>query len=112
VNRRPLDHIPPIFGRTSLRYSGTRMNSELFLQYNGWKRLERFNPDGEDNAQYATADGTPSWMTVNWNFGYKINSYLQIQGGVENIFDRNYRYFSSGFSAAGRSLFLTIRANW
>ncbi len=112
VSRRPLDHIPPVFGRTSLRYSGSRLNSEVFLQYNGWKRLDDFNPDGEDNPQYATPDGMPSWMTVNWHFGYKVNGFLQIQGGIENIFDRNYRYFSSGFSAAGRNLFLTLRANW
>jgi hemoglobin/transferrin/lactoferrin receptor protein len=35
-----------------------------------------------------------------------------IQAGVENILDKNYRYFASGISAPGRNLVLAIRYNY
>ena len=35
-------------------------NAEGYLLFNGWKRLDQYNADGEDNAQYATAQGTPA----------------------------------------------------
>ncbi len=112
VSKKPLDHIPPVIGKTSLKYTFPRFNTELFALYNGWKRLNQFNADGEDNAQYATADGMPAWITINWRGNYNINRYLTAQAGVENIFDRNYRYFASGFSAPGRNIYVAFRVNW
>ena len=113
VSSKPLDHIPPVIGKTSIAYQHKKLfSTELFLLYNGWKRLENYNADGEDNAQYATADGMPSWLTVNWKANVSITKNLQVQAGVENILDRNYRYFASGFSAGGRNFILALRANW
>jgi hemoglobin/transferrin/lactoferrin receptor protein len=74
--------------------------------------LNQYNADGEDNAQYATADGMPSWLTVNWKAAVNCNKNLLIQVGIENIFDRNYRYFASGFSAGGRNIIVALRLNW
>ena len=112
VSSKPLDHIPPVIGKTALVYQGTKLRLELFALYNGWKRLDQFNADGEDNAQYATADGMPGWITANFRGSYTINKAMTVQAGAENIFDRNYRYFASGFSAAGRNLYLAFRVNW
>ncbi len=112
VSSKPLDHIPPVIGKTALVYQHPKFRTELFALYNGWKRLNQFNADGEDNAQYATADGMPGWVTVNWRGQYNISQHLTAQAGVENIFDRNYRYSASGFSAPGRNVYLTFRVNW
>jgi hemoglobin/transferrin/lactoferrin receptor protein len=70
------------------------------------------NADGEDNAQYATDDGFPSWVIINWRGNINITKSLQLQLGVENILDKNYRYFASGFSAGGRNYFAALRATW
>jgi hemoglobin/transferrin/lactoferrin receptor protein len=70
------------------------------------------NAAGEDNAQYATADGFPAWAIVNWRGNLQVTKALQVQAGIENILDRNYRYFASGFSAGGRNIFFTLRATW
>lgn len=112
VSSKPLDHIPPVIGKTALVYQGNKLRLELFALYNGWKRLDQFNADGEDNAQYATADGMPGWITANFRGSYTINKAMTVQAGAENIFDRNYRYFASGFSAAGRNLYVAFRVNW
>jgi hemoglobin/transferrin/lactoferrin receptor protein len=108
----PLDHIPPVFGKTSITYKYKIFNTELFALYNGWKKIKDYNPDGEDNQQYATADGMPSWFTLNWRGNLAITKNFTLQAGVENIFDRNYRYFASGFSAPGRNIFVALRAGF
>lgn len=109
VDSKPLDHIPPNYGRLSLNYEKNKLFAELFMMYNGWKRLDKYNPDGEDNAQYATSQGTPLWKTFNFRLGYDLSKSIKIQAAIENIFDVNYRYFASGFSAPGRNLLLSLR---
>lgn len=108
----PLDHIPPIFGRTALTYQTARVQAEIWAMYNGWKRIESYNPEGEDNAQYATPDGMPGWKTVNLRASVKMGSHLTVQAAIENMFDVNYRYFASGISAPGRNVVMTVRANF
>ena len=112
VSTKPLDHIPPVLGKTSLTYQHKIFNTEVSLLYNGWKRLKDYNADGEDNAQYATADGMPSWMTLNWKGNVQVIKNLRVQVGVDNILDRNYRAFASGFSAGGRNFLVGLRATW
>jgi hemoglobin/transferrin/lactoferrin receptor protein len=111
VRSKPLDHIPPSFGKMSMGYDNQKFYAELTLLFNGWKKLDQYNADGEDNAQYATAKGTPAWQTLNLKTGLQVNKGLGIHAGVENIFDLNYRYFASGFSAPGRNWIITLRLN-
>ena len=106
----PLDHIPPLFGITSLKLDLTKFTAEFFARYNGWKHIEDYSPSGEDNEQYATADGMPSWYTLNLRAGYQFNRYIGLQAGFENILDKHYRNFASGISAPGRNVYLTLRA--
>jgi hemoglobin/transferrin/lactoferrin receptor protein len=95
----------------SMGYDNLKFYAELTLLFNGWKKLDQDNADGEDNAQYATAKGTPAWQTLNLKTGLQVNKGLGIHAGVENIFDLNYRYFASGFSAPGRNWIITLRLN-
>lgn len=106
----PLDHIPPIFGRVGLQYSSSKFFTELFSNFNGWKYLSRYSPSGEDNLQYATPQGMPSWYTLNFRASYEVQKYLTVQLGVDNIMDLQYRLFASGISAPGRNFIITLRA--
>lgn len=108
----PLDHIPPLFGRTEIRYQQKRLLLQLFAQYNGWKRLDDYSPSGEDNLKFATVDGTPAWYTLNLKGSFAITEKFQIQGGIENLLDRHYRVFASGISAPGRNFMLTLRSSF
>jgi hemoglobin/transferrin/lactoferrin receptor protein len=107
-----MDHIPPLYGKTSFNYQLPKFSTELSLMYNSWKRLDQMNNSGEDNPQYGTPDGYPAWTVLNWRGNYQISKGLQLQAGIENILDRNYRYFASGFSAGGRNVMIALRANW
>jgi len=111
-NDEPLDHIPPLYGMTSIKIELTKFTGEFFTRYNGWKRLEDYSPGGEDNLVYATADGTPGWYTLNLRTGYQFNRYLNLQLSVENILDKHYRNFASGISAPGRNVILALRAGF
>ena len=107
-----LDHIPPLFGKAGLQMQLKKLKSELSANYNGWKRLKNYSSSGEDNLQYATADGMPSWLIFNLRTAYQLNSKFQIQAGFENITDKNYRMFASGISSSGRNLILSIRGSF
>lgn len=107
----PLDHIPPVFGKAAVSYNKNKFSAEFFSMYNGWKRIGRYNPDGEDNQQYATPDGVPAWVTLNLRGQYDLIKNITLQLAVENITDRNYRVFASGFSAAGRNFIMSVRAS-
>nr|MBC7614147.1 TonB-dependent receptor [Pseudopedobacter sp.] len=109
---QPLDHIPPLFGQSALQLKIKKFQSEFFAQYNGWKRLKNYSDSGEDNLQYVTADGMPSWSTFNWRNAYQINKNLNVQFAIENISDQNYRVFASGISSTGRNFILSLRANF
>jgi hemoglobin/transferrin/lactoferrin receptor protein len=107
---KPLDHIPPVFGKSSLTYADNKFSTEVYGMYNGWKKIKDYNPDGEDNGQYATPEGMPSWFTINWRGNYAFTKNITLQLAVENIADKNYRYFASGFSAPGRNFIIALRA--
>ncbi|PSJ72408.1 TonB-dependent receptor [Sphingobacteriales bacterium UPWRP_1] len=107
----PLDHIPPIFGRAGAKLQFGMLKGEVFTLFNGWKRIEDYNLNGEDNQVYATPDGMPAWFTLNLRTSYVVNKNFEIQAGIENILDANYRLFASGVSAPGRNFSITLRGN-
>lgn len=108
----PLDHIPPLYGMTSVKLELTKFTGEFWARYNGWKHIEDYSPSGEDNQTYATPDGMPGWYTLNFRAGYQFNRFLNLQFGIENILDRHYRNFASGISAPGRNVMVTLRAGF
>lgn len=108
----PLDHIPPFYGKISINQSFKKGNASIYSLFNGWKKIKDYNPNGEDNQQYATPEGMPSWFTINAKFEFNMGKQWQTQIALENIFDVNYRYFASGISAPGRNLTLALRKSF
>lgn len=108
----PLDHIPPVFGRVSIQYARKKWTTVTFVNFNGWKRMDDYFLNAEDNEVYATAEGMPSWYTLNMRLGYQANNHLSLQAGIDNLFDLQYRTFSSGINAPGRNVFGTVRVSF
>jgi hemoglobin/transferrin/lactoferrin receptor protein len=108
----PLDHIPPLYGRIGGRWHTKKASVEGFFLFNGKKKIEDYNLEGEDNLQYAPADGMPEWFTANLRAGYRFSRYLSLQAGVDNIFDVQYRAFASGINGPGRNFWVTVRTGW
>jgi hemoglobin/transferrin/lactoferrin receptor protein len=108
----PLDHIPPTFGRIGVNYTKAKFFAELFSNFNGWKRLRNYSSSGEDNLQYATPEGMPSWYTINLRASYTLNKVFTVQAGVDNLLDLQYRQFASGINSPGRNIFGTLRVSF
>lgn len=105
----PLDHIPPFMAHIGAKYTLEKFSANFFVNYNGWKKAKNYSTSGEDNAQYAPVEGMPAWFTANLRVSYKVYKYITIQSGIDNIFDTQYRTFSSGINAPGRNIFAVIR---
>jgi hemoglobin/transferrin/lactoferrin receptor protein len=106
---KPLDHIPPTYGRVGIKQNVKKFSAELFTVFNGWKRMKDYNLNGEDNEIYATKDGMPAWQIWNINTNYQASNKLSFSFQIENIADLNYRYFASGISALGRNYVVQAR---
>ncbi len=107
---RPLDHVAPTYGRVAITHKAIKWNMQLYTLFNGWKRLKNYSTSGEDNLQYATINGTPSWYTINVKSFFQLQPKIALLLGIENILDRNYRVFASGVSAAGRNFIISLTA--
>jgi hemoglobin/transferrin/lactoferrin receptor protein len=108
----PLDHISPLYGRGGIKYYMNKFEAEAFVMFNGWKRMKDFNLGGEDNQQYAPAEGMPAWYTINIRINYSVNRNITLQAGVDNLLDTQYRVFASGINAPGRNIFGTLRLSF
>jgi hemoglobin/transferrin/lactoferrin receptor protein len=108
----PLDHIPPVYGRTGFTFQQQKFRGEFSVLYNGWKRIEDYRLNAEDNEAYATPDGMPAWYTLNTRASYQVHENIQLMVGLENILDANYRVFASNISGAGRNVTFTLRGRF
>ena len=108
----PLDHIPPLFGKVSIKYHWKKISSEFFVNYSDWKRIEDYNLVGEDNYAFALPEGMPSWYTLNLKVHYNFSKNISLQVACENILDHNYRKFASNISSPGRNFIITLRGKF
>lgn len=109
-----LDHIPPLYGKSQLDFLSrkTKSKTSLVVYYNAWKKASEYSPNGSDNPEEATVDGTPSWWTLNLNYSVPLNNKIMAQLNIENILDVHYKTYSSGISAPGRNVILSIAAEF
>jgi len=67
-------------------------------------------------AIYATdANGkpySPKWMIFNLAAQIPITSYLQINAGIENLGDLQYRGYSSGIVSPGRNFQISVKGTF
>ncbi len=110
--KTPLDHIPPTYGKVSIQHQEKNWNAEIYSLFNGWKKIKNYSTSGEDNQQYATLDGMPSWSTLNLHTQVTLHQKIQLLFGLDNILDTNYRVFASGISAPGRNIIIALKGSF
>ncbi|MES2795545.1 MAG: TonB-dependent receptor [Bacteroidota bacterium] len=108
----PLDHIPPSYGKLGITGKFSKLDLELFGLWNGWKHIENYLLNGEDNEVYATPKGMPAWKTLNLRANYHFTEKWSVLVGVDNIFDLQYRTFASGINSPGRNAFFAVRGSF
>jgi len=106
----PLRHTTPLFGKMSVRYSKNPFQIEFYVRFNGVKSFNDLSPSEQNKPHMYTKDGSPAWYTLNLRGYWKISHTFQINAALNNLLDHHYRTYSSGISAAGRNLSITLKA--
>jgi hemoglobin/transferrin/lactoferrin receptor protein len=107
-----LDHIPPVFGQSSIIFKDKNIDAEFFVRYNGKKSRADYSTSGEDNALYSAdpINGLmPAWFTINLRIGYNITKNFRLNASFENMTDNRYRVFASGINAPGKNFIISLR---
>ena len=113
----PSRHAAPNFGATKLRFQGKKVTLELSSQYSAAMPFEKM-PQEEIGkpAIYATdANGkpySPSWMILNLAARIPLGPYIQVNFGVENMGDLQYRGYSSGIVSPGRNFQVSVKGTF
>ncbi len=110
INDEPLRHVTPVFGKAGLRYRQEKVRIEAYTEFNANKDITEFSPSERNKTHLYTEDGSPGWFTLNMAASYQFNEQIQVHAGMDNIMDKHYRPYSSGISAPGRNVSLTLRA--
>jgi hemoglobin/transferrin/lactoferrin receptor protein len=116
-SKSPSRHAAPAFGLSRLRYSKNKVQVEITAQYSA-KRTYSEMPEEEKNKPQLYAlneDGlpySPSWIVFGVNTTYQVLPALQVMMGIENLADIRYRPYSSGISAPGRNLIISLKGTF
>ncbi len=105
TRNEPLRRIPPFNGRVRATYN----KSAWFAAAEYWfasKQTRLAQGDKDDNRIPKT--GTPGFDVMNLYAGYQWK-LLQMQAGLQNLFNQDYRTHGSGINGYGRSVWLHIQ---
>ena len=110
----PLAHIPPAYGQVTADYRLGKATARAAYRFNGAKAWDDYAPAGSsDNEDQAIAGvGTPAWEIVDVYLDYAFAERFTAQVGLENVTDLHYRPFSSGVSAPGRNVVVSVRGRF
>ncbi len=113
----PLRHVPPLFGNSHLIFQSRSLFIDLYAQYSGEISFKNLAMDEKDKPHLYAQDKngnpfSPSWWTLNFKSSVKLNNHFYMSGGVENIFDKSYRPYSSGVISAGINFILALKATF
>jgi hemoglobin/transferrin/lactoferrin receptor protein len=109
----PLRHVPPAFGSSHLVFEKQKWFVDFYLDYSGGFTFNQLAPSEQDKPHLYAVDEngnpwSPPWWTLNIKSNYRVNDYFSLNGGIENIFDKRYRAYSSGIVAPGINFKLSI----
>lgn len=101
-----LRHISPFFVHASLLFEYKKLKIALSTIYNGEISYANLAPSERDKTHLYAPDingnpYSPAWNTLNFKSSYAFNQTFLLTFGVENIFDKRYRPYSSGITASG-----------
>ena len=112
-NGDPLRHVTPLFGAAHIEYLDKHVRVDLNIGSSGEISNANLAPSELDKPYlYAKDEGgnpfSPSWTLINLNASWFISNSVRLVVGVDNIFDKRYRGYSSGISGPGRNFLASI----
>ena len=106
----PADRVPPLNGRITLNY-----DHDDRWQFESWlvaaAAQDRLSARDVRDVRI-DPNGTPGWARIGASATWRNEAGWQVNLGVDNVLDKNYRTHGSGIDAPGRNVFLTLRRHW
>jgi len=111
----PLRHVSPLFGDLHLVFRSNRYKVDLFSIFNGEIGFDNMAISELNKPHIYAQDNfgrpfSPGWVTMNIRASCQLTHIIQVDAGIENIFNLRYRPYSSGIVSAGRNFSVTLRA--
>lgn len=105
----PSRHVAPYFGESSLTYEYNSWSGSLIHRFQGTKSHSQMAVTEREKIELYALDAeglayAPSWGVWNLVGKYEFTDWGNILLQLENLTDQRYRPYSSGISAAGRSV--------
>jgi hemoglobin/transferrin/lactoferrin receptor protein len=113
----PLRHAAPLYGLTKLSYNKNKFRTELVFLFNGEISHKNLAPSEREKPHMYISDFngnpySPAWQTVNLRCAWQFTPSINLTAAIENVFDKRYRTYSSGITAPGRNIILSLQANF
>jgi hemoglobin/transferrin/lactoferrin receptor protein len=107
-------HITPNFGGTTLMLNYKKFDMSIYSIYNQRFNNSQFSNSEKNKTQFYLRDKfglaySPAWYTLNFKFGYYLNTKTKLNFGIENLTDKRYRPYSSRLTAPGRNFILAMQ---
>ena len=110
----PIRHVSPNFGNTHFVWQNDKLQIDAFAEYNNELSFDQLAPSEQTKDYIYALDRngnpySPSWYTLNLRTQYQLSNATTISAAIENITDQRYLTYSSGITAPGRNLILSLK---
>ena len=110
----PVRHVAPNFGNTHLVWQKEKLQIDAFAEYNSELSFDQLAPSEHEKDYIYALDSNgnpyaPSWYTLNLRTQYQLTKATTITAALENITDQRYLTYSSGITAPGRNLIISLK---
>lgn len=109
----PSRHVAPLFGRAAIGFDNSRLQVEVFTAFQAKCEAASMPEEEKEKTEIYALDAngnaySPGWITLNMRLSYMIIKGLHINATLENLTDLRYRPYSSGISAPGRNVTMSL----
>ncbi|WP_431133387.1 TonB-dependent receptor [Psychroserpens mesophilus] len=110
----PVRHVAPNFGNTHFVWQNDKFQIDAFAEYNNELSFQQLAPSEQSKDYIYALDASgnpyaPSWYTLNLRTQYQVSKAVTITAALENITDQRYLTYSSGITAPGRNLIVSLK---
>ena len=113
----PARHAAPVFGENGLYYENNSWTWGLIHRFQSEKSYENLPVSERAKIELYAKDTqglpyAPAWQALHIHGKWELNEWSQLLIRFQNVTDQRYRPYSSGISAAGRSIQLGLNVRF
>ncbi len=107
-----LRHAPPFFGQLKLSYVKKKFQVFASTLFQASRDFDQLAPSEQSKTHIYPTEGAIGYMILNVGGIYKVNKYLKLMGGIDNVTDSFYQPYSSGLPGGGINFKCSLLMNF